>query len=837
MSEMLDAAVDYARQGLCVSPLKPNAKTPLTEHGHKDATTDEAQIREWWTREPKANIGLVIGEEPNIIVFDVESVRGHGVDGFATLTMLENTHGSLRKTYTVRTATSGGHFYFAYPDEFKGKLIKRALADGVELKYKGYVVAPPSVVNGTAYEIIKQADRADVPPEWVKLCIKEQPSREDWKRLRPRGSGPSICEEHGISMHDVLTLPSKARKVGDGFLIEHPIHGATGSGNMFVNPALNLWCCYRHDTGGDPLTWIAVREGFTPCEDAGPLDAETALKCKDVLRREGLIQEPEQVEEVGANKLQPHAVKSAWYYDGEMSNVTIYLNGKPILKRLPEIVPVVVVDGPQTIEDLLEKFHEHLYFEEDYNVTGPICAFLCNFTTQDPIIVGIIGPSGSIKTEMIRSFGDAQNQFCYPISSITENTLISGMDKNIDTIPLLRGRVLTIKDLTTLLSKKEEIRSAIFADFREVTDGFIHKEFGNGVKKEYHDIHSTILFASTPAIERYYSMYANLGTRMLFMRPQNDPIKARKKSRENQVAGIKPIRKTLQESMLSFIDACVTRLMNEPLPGIPEDIEDEIGRFCDVLAWLRHPLHHDIKGYIDEIVPDPEFPTRLMNSICLLTQMQAFIHKRTTVDREHDLEFARRIVADNVPTNRAGILTYLTDEWQSTTVLSQDSGINPQSLYRPLDELTVLGLAKKVGREDAPTKGLDGRSSHYRLAPDWSQSVQSLYSVIRLGGRVGEKIKDNLEGIIPTYANHTIQTLGDHVELVRTIRETMLAFPVKNNGKASRDFFVAQISAIIRRQHEQYVGRNIELEINRLAESDNEIQSLLAERTEFDLES
>ena len=213
-------------------------------------------------------------------------------------------------------------------------------------------------------------------------------------------------------------------------------------------------------------------------------------------------------------------------------------------------MPATVVDGPKTIEELLEKFHGNLYFEEDYNVTGPVCAFLCNFTPQDPVIIGIIGPSGSIKTEMIRSFGEVQNQFCYPLSSITENTLISGMDKNIDTIPLLRGRVLTIKDLTTLLSKNDDIRSAIFADFREFNDGFIHKEFGNGVKKEYHEIHSAILFASTPAIERYYSMYAHLGTRMLFMRPQNDPIKARKKSRENQVAGIKPIRQALQDAML-----------------------------------------------------------------------------------------------------------------------------------------------------------------------------------------------------------------------------------------------------------------------------------------------
>jgi len=130
---------------------------------------------------------------------------------------------------------------------------------------------------------------AEVPDSWKNACIKEQPSREDWERMRPRGSGPSICEEYGISMSDVLTLPRDARKVGDGYLIKQPVHGATGAGNMFVNTTRNLWCCYRHDTGGDPLTWVAVRELFVSCENAGPLDKETLLRVYNVLRREGLI--------------------------------------------------------------------------------------------------------------------------------------------------------------------------------------------------------------------------------------------------------------------------------------------------------------------------------------------------------------------------------------------------------------------------------------------------------------------------------------------------------------------------------------------------------------------
>lgn len=75
---------------------------------------------------------------------------------------------------------------------------------------------------------------------------------------------------------------------------------------------------------------------------------------------------------------------------------------------------------------------------------------------------------------------------------------------------MLRVRPIIVKDLTSLLAKREDTRSAIFADFREITDGYIRKEFGSGVKKEYHNIHSSLIFGCTPAIEHYYSLYSNL---------------------------------------------------------------------------------------------------------------------------------------------------------------------------------------------------------------------------------------------------------------------------------------------------------------------------------------
>jgi hypothetical protein len=373
----------------------------------------------------------------------------------------------------------------------------------------------------------------------------------------------------------------------------------------------------------------------------------------------------------------------------------------------------------------------------------------------------------------MRVFGETENQFCYPVSSITEHTFVSGLKENIDLAPSLRNRVVVIKDLTTLLSKREDIRAEVFADFRELTDGYVRKEFGNGVKKEYRGIHSSILFACTNAIERYYSMYSNLGSRMMFMRPYNDKVKARKQSIKNRNK-LTDIRRELHEAMMCFIHTLVDRLDREPETLYELDTEteilDEIGECCDFLALARTTIHHNYKGDIDEL-PESEFPTRIFNTVTKLAMVHAFIHER--VPNEKDKAFAFRIICDNVPTIRLQVMKHVLTDWKTTPEIGQASGLSTESTKRVLDELTALGLCEKWSKYDK-TAGVDAKANadSYKFVPYWYdvfhtildgceslnvEGCDSLRYDINNNIEKKEEKEDETEEIYTHHPNHTLQ--------------------------------------------------------------------------------
>lgn len=148
---MLDWALAYASQNWHVFPCIPRTKKPLTEHGCKDATTDPAIIRAWWTRTPDANIGIATGPASGLHVVDPD-----GAEGLAEWAALRLD----TPTATVATPGGGKHLYYQLPGGIV--LGNRKISDHIDSRGQGgYVVAPPSIsLDGKEY-------RWECPPDEV----------------------------------------------------------------------------------------------------------------------------------------------------------------------------------------------------------------------------------------------------------------------------------------------------------------------------------------------------------------------------------------------------------------------------------------------------------------------------------------------------------------------------------------------------------------------------------------------------------------------------------------------------------------------------------------------
>ncbi len=313
--------------------------------------------------------------------------------------------------------------------------------------------------------------------------------------------------------------------------------------------------------------------------------------------------------------------------------------------------------------------------------------------------MGIIGASGSNKTELLRILGEKEDLHLYPVSSITSHTFVSGFKGNDDLVPLLNGRLIVIKDLTTILSKSKNIVSEIFADIRDVLDGYVKKVYGNNVKKEYSGIHSSILFACTNAIERHNSLYSVLGQRIIFFRPQNDPTKSQQQAMKN--AGHETaIRDLLHPIITQFIEKVLTsqKARIEGLThGVPADMQERIGQLCGFMAVVRTYIPRTERGD-QAALPEPEFPTRITKTLCKIVDAHSLLYGR--LPNGDDERIATRLINDNIPTDRLLLMKVLVASKQpmSTIDVGIKAGTSSAMTFRVLDDLRALGIIDKTAK-------------------------------------------------------------------------------------------------------------------------------------------
>lgn len=209
---MLQAALNYAAQGFLVFPVNPD-KTPLTEHGLRDATQLQTAVRRYWSKWPNAGIAMAT---QSLIVLDFDVEKG----GLESKNTIEARYGLLPRTRIHRTGGGGLHFIYRNPS---GADIRNTVAlggfPGLDLRANGgYIVVPPSLhTTGNRYEILESFDLARAPQWVIELATKKRTQAEmACERLIPEGQRNATL----ASLAGTMRCRGMAQKAIESALLE-----------------------------------------------------------------------------------------------------------------------------------------------------------------------------------------------------------------------------------------------------------------------------------------------------------------------------------------------------------------------------------------------------------------------------------------------------------------------------------------------------------------------------------------------------------------------------------------------------------------------------------------
>jgi len=243
------------------------AKHPLTPGGITAATTDPAQVAEWWGHWPWAGVGLITGSRSGLVAMDVDA--GHG--GRESLAQLRAEGLELPRTLHAATGGGGWHLFYAHPGPGThignaiGRLGTHELA-GIDLRADGgYVVAAPSGHrSGGRYAWRDTADALAAMPALL-------------AERAEVGSGtplPRPIKANRLAAYGAVALEGECRRVATA---------PQGDGNRALNlAALSLGtlvpAVLSEDAVVEALSAAVVRANQTRDEPMGPREAMRTIR-------------------------------------------------------------------------------------------------------------------------------------------------------------------------------------------------------------------------------------------------------------------------------------------------------------------------------------------------------------------------------------------------------------------------------------------------------------------------------------------------------------------------------------------------------------------------------
>ncbi|MBL8994383.1 MAG: bifunctional DNA primase/polymerase, partial [Spirochaetia bacterium] len=218
------------QSGIKFIPLRPKSKAPC-ETGFRGKPKDAENIERHVAA--GGNYAVLAGTG-GVLVVDCDTPEAKEVSDV-----------KLPETFTVRTGKKGFHHYFRCP-EISGiiRLRKDKVQYGEIISTGGLATGPGSIHpdTGRVYEVVRDVEIAEVSGEALRAAFADFITMDSV-------SGEESDKTSERSDIEILPVVEKSgiQLTPRGDLLEgpHPVHGSSSGNNFLVDPAKNLWHCFR----------------------------------------------------------------------------------------------------------------------------------------------------------------------------------------------------------------------------------------------------------------------------------------------------------------------------------------------------------------------------------------------------------------------------------------------------------------------------------------------------------------------------------------------------------------------------------------------------------------
>lgn len=350
--------------------------------------------------------------------------------------------------------------------------------------------------------------------------------------------------------------------------------------------------------------------------------------------------------------------------------------------------------GEITYDTVLKTYKKWFYMTNEMPIDTALAVAITRKEQLSPLWIIFIAPSGSGKSEVIKPLEDKNRPSTTEImAKITRNTFLSGVKDEPDFATTLKNnpKLFITPDFAQFIKLGGEEKAQIWAQLRDLYDGFIERKAAFNVNKKVTDIKVNWLICSTPIVDSEILIHQELGTRELLFRFDNTDIK------ENELMNtvwlnselLKQMRSELSFVVRKFIEKKETEGLKQIY--ISEEVKQELMNIAVMISYLRAATESD--AYTGELTNFVyrEMPTRI------LLQLKALFIGLKNLDENYSdqkaLKVIQRVALSSIHPIRLRILLQLLKNNElSTTAIQKKLAVGWKTVITQLYSSFQLGL-------------------------------------------------------------------------------------------------------------------------------------------------